>query len=216
VLLGTRQVIAPAALVLLLNILYIKRIRSKFLTLMLIGIMAVPVYYLFKDIFIALFEVTQKQTANVSGDVRVRAAIFYLTDFFPNRLAYIIGNGVPSERSSYGILVSSLNKALGYYQSDIGIIGDFTYFGIFLVIAQITLYVHVMRIRLPHVMDFVKYYFFVLIITIFISGGVFGYAESVVIICILLYLIDISFYYDPVSREYSSISERKEELSPLQ
>jgi hypothetical protein len=212
VLLGTRQVIAPAAIVSILMILLSRKIKTKFVTIILLLLMAIPIYYLFKDIFISMFEVSQKQVSNYSQDVRYRAAIFYLFEFFPNKLAYLIGNGVPSANSPYGLKVNSFQSVLGYYQADIGIIGDYAKFGILVVIAEISMFVRVMFFKLPEELRFIKYYILVLIMTIFISGGSFSYAENIMILCILLYIIDVSKFtespeslktadLDPITKE---------------
>jgi hypothetical protein len=191
VLLGTRQVIAPATVVSILMIVFSKKIKTKFVTIFLLLLMAIPLYYLFKDIFTAMVDVSQKQISNYSQDVRYKAAIFYLFEFFPNKLAYLTGNGVPSSLSPYGHRVNAFQDMLGYYQSDIGIIGDYAKFGILAVIAQIAIFVRVLFFRLPEELKFIKYYFITLIITIFISGGSFSYAENILIMCIVMYMIDV-------------------------
>jgi hypothetical protein len=101
---------------------------------------------------------------------------------------------------------------LGYYQADIGIIGDYAKFGILVVIAEISMFVRVMFFKLPEELRFIKYYILVLIMTIFISGGSFSYAENIMILCILLYIIDVSKFtespeslktadLDPITKE---------------
>jgi hypothetical protein len=190
VLLGTRQVIAPATIVTILMILFSKKVTSKVLTIVLMLLIAVPAYFLFKDIFMGMFELSQKQISHYDQNIRYKAAFFYLFEFFPNKLSYIIGNGVPSSQSPYGIQINAFKDLFGYYQSDIGIIGDYSKFGLLLIIAQLSMYMRVMLRRLPQELDFIKYNFFVLILNIFISTGAFGYAESIIIICISLYLMD--------------------------
>jgi|WetSurSiteA1Bulk_404760.scaffolds.fasta_scaffold00747_5 hypothetical protein len=195
-LLGTRQVIAPAALVTILSVLFSKRVKSRPLIIVLIAIATIPVYFIFLDIFNAMFEVSKMQATNYQGDIRVKAATFFLLDFFPNTMSYIIGNGVPSALSPYGIRMNAYAKFLGYYQSDIGIIGDYTKFGILIVIAQISMYARVMSKRLPLELDFIKNNFLIALLTIFF-GSSFGYADYIVIICISLYLIDTASYFNP-------------------
>jgi hypothetical protein len=216
VLLGTRQVIAPAAFVTILSVLLSKKVKSKAVTIILLIGISLPVYFMFQDIFMAMFNVSHKEATHFSSNDRYRAAIFFLFDFFPNKLSYIIGNGVPSDLSPYGIQVKSFNEVLGYYQSDIGIIGDYATFGILLVIAQISIYTRVLLMKLPGELDFIKYNFIVLFLTIFISDGAFSYSENIVIICILLYLIDSSFSFKPENTGFTSIHRKDETLIPNQ
>jgi hypothetical protein len=192
VLLGTRQVIAPAVIIAILMVLLSKKVKSRFVIIILSICIVIPLYFLFKDIFVSMFEVSQKQISNFNQDVRYRAVFFYLFEFFPNKLSYLTGNGVPSSLSPYGIKVNAFQKALGYFQSDIGIIGDYAKFGILIAIAEISLCIRVLTFKLSEGYQFIKYYFFALLITIFLSDGPFSTAENIFIICLLLYMIDVS------------------------
>jgi hypothetical protein len=193
-LMGTRQVIAPVAIATVLSILFSKKVKSRVLIIILVAIAVIPVYFLFIDIFNAMFDVSQKQATNYKDDIRVKAATFFIFEFFPNKWSYIIGNGVPSALSPYGLKMNAFAKLLGYFQSDIGIIGDFSKFGILMVIAQISLYVRVMIMKIPVELDFLKYNFLIALLAI-VFGSSFGYADFIVIICISLYIIDTSSHF---------------------
>jgi hypothetical protein len=213
ILLGTRQVIAPAALLTILSILFSKKVKSRALTIFLMVLMILPAFFLFKDIFTAMFEFSQKQAGHFSQDIRYKAAIFYLTEFFPSKLAYLTGNGVPSGLSPFGQRVKFFNEIFGFYQSDIGIIGDFSKFGILIVIAQFSIYFRVIFMRLPNELDFIKLSFIALLLTL-IVGSSFCSADNVVIICISLYLVDISPFYKAENQANFSASEMNNELVP--
>jgi hypothetical protein len=215
ILLGTRQIIAPAALVTILAVLFSKKIKSKPITIILLIFIVLPVYFLFKDIFGAMIELTQHEAINFHENSRFKAAIFFLTDFFPNRLSYFIGNGVPSDLSPYGIQVNAFNKLFGFYQSDIGIIGDYSKFGILFVIAQISIYVRITLTRLPGNLEFVKLNIIASLVTILI-GSSFNSADYILIVCISLYLVDISSYYDPVVGLSASVLKGNETSAPNQ
>jgi hypothetical protein len=214
VLLGSRQVIAPAVLMAILSVIFSKKVKSRAVTILLMASVAIPVYFIFAEILGQMLTFSQHQAAYYKEDVRFKAAIYFLTDFFPNKLSYITGNGVPSALSPYGIQVNAFKKVLGFHQSDIGIIGDYSTFGILLVIAQIIIYVRAMSIRLPGELDFIKLNFLVLILTIFISGGAFSYAENIVIICLSLYLIDISHVYDKAEKGILTPVEKRIKPNP--
>lgn len=215
VLLGTRQLIGPVAIVTLLNLFLSKKVKSRALNVLLILFMIIPFYFLFKDIFGAMIELSQKQVTHYSEDVRYKAAVFYLFEFFPNKLSYIIGNGVPSSNSPYGLQINAFKDLFGFYQSDIGIIGDFTKFGIFMVIAQISIYVRIIFMRLPTDYEFIKYFIISNALTMLL-GTAFGDAGNIVILCIVLYLVDVSALYEPSgSKGFAEIIENeKQKPSP--
>jgi hypothetical protein len=173
-----------------------------------------PAYYLFRDTFSELFALSHQQSTNLNENMRIKAAVFFLFEFFPNKLAYIIGNGVPSGNSPYGVQINEFKELFGYYQSDIGIIGDYTKFGILLVIAQISIYIRIMIMRLPEELDFVKYNILASIFAIFF-GSAFSYAENIVVLCILFYLVDISSFYKPVNADIQDDIGKDEKQIPF-
>jgi len=88
----------------------------------------IPIFFIFLDIFMQLFAVTQQQGNQSEDDIRISSATFFLTTFNPNKYAYIVGNGVSSLNSNYGVLVQSYKDYRGFYQSDIGLIGEYSRF----------------------------------------------------------------------------------------
>jgi hypothetical protein len=83
-----------------------------------------------------------------------------------------------------------------------------------MVIAQISLYARVLIRRLPLELDFVKYNFLMALLTIFL-GSSFGYADFIIIICISLYLIDISSYVNPPDTNIAAADNPKDEKQIL-
>jgi hypothetical protein len=192
VLQGTRQVLGPVAISTLLGIMFSRKVKSRAISILLIVLLAMSTFFLFRDIYTSMLTLSQHQATNYQEDNRYRAAMFFLYDTFPNTLTYLIGNGVPSALSPYGIHINKLKALFGYYQSDIGIIGDYSKFGILLVIAQISIYIRVMFMRLSMNYDFIKYFFLILILTMFLGGGAFSNTESIAVLCVSLYIIDVS------------------------
>jgi len=200
ILLGTRIVLASIALATLLNILLSKRVTSKVLAGFLILLCVIPAYFLFVDIFTAMFTLSERQLSNIEQNTRVRAAIFFLFEFFPNKLAYIIGNGVPSSHSVYGMKIDQYKEAFGFFQSDIGIIGDLTKFGIVFVIAELTVFIRMISMRLPEEISFFRFFFFSSFLTMFTGLGIFCIADAITIVCLSFYVIDV--YKDERFKEY--------------
>jgi hypothetical protein len=72
---------------------------------------------------------------------RWRAFFFFLFDYSPNWLCNILGNGFLSTKSSGGMFIKNL-KSIGLYQSDLGLIGLWSWYGI---IPLIVIYVLVIK-----------------------------------------------------------------------
>ena len=190
VLLGTRQLLAAIVLLTILFVLQSKMIKSKLLLFIMIGAAFIPVFFLFQDIILAMFEVTQKQSQRIESNVRVEAAKFFLTDFVPNGWAYITGNGA-SGSSLYGLRIIRYAEEYGYFQSDIGLIGDYTKYGILYVFGALIILYRILIKKIPEKLMFIKYNFMAILITLVTGSGAFGSADSIVIICLLLYLLDL-------------------------
>ena len=193
VLLGTRQVLASVGLMAILNIIFSKRIQSKFSIIFMIILAIIPIYFLFQDIILSMMEVTEKQSQNFSDDIRVRAATYFLTDFNHNKLWYFTGNGVNGGTSLYQQKVIHLMLTKHYYMSDIGMIGDFVQLGIIYVVATLIIMIKIETIRLPEEMHYIKYYIGIMFLTFF--TGKTTDPAGIAQLCILLYMID-KYYID--------------------
>lgn len=209
VLLGTRQLLASVALLTILYILFSKRVKSKLVIFFLIVASSIPVFFLFKDIFLAMFEVTTHQSNDVSGNIRVKAAAFFLFEFFPNKLSYIIGNGAPSVNSPYGLRIQYFNTAMGFYQSDIGIIGEYTKYGILFAITELIIMFRIIFMKLSEDIMYIKYYWLSALMTIFVGAGIFGNSPQIIVACLMFYMIDINKYIEwQTNSELNSSTER--------
>ena len=129
ILMGTRQVIFTIMLLTIINVLFSKTVKSKLLILILMVSMIIPIIFIFQEIFISLIDLSKDQSETLEENVRLRAAVFFLTELFPNNFSYITGNGADSYNSSYGFMIQMYRDTYGFYQSDIGLIGDYVRFG---------------------------------------------------------------------------------------
>ena len=189
VLMGSRQAIAAIVLITLLFILQTKIVKSKVLLFLIIGMAFIPIFFLFQDIILAMFEVTQKQSQTIESNIRLKAAKFFLTDFFPNGWAYFTGNGA-SGSSLYGLRIFRYSNEYRYYQSDIGLIGDYTKYGFLFVLGVMIILYRVLIKKIPEKLMFIKYKFMAMILTL-VTGAGPGGAHSIVTNCLLLYLLDL-------------------------
>jgi hypothetical protein len=208
VLLGTRQLLGPILLITILAVVQSKKIHSKaFLTFLGIASI-VPIYFIFQDIINAMIDITLQQGGKFAENVRFKAVMFYLYRFAPGKLSFLIGNGAYSGHSAYGIMMDNYSKLFGYYLSDIGIIGEFILYGIIFVTAELIILFKIAFIQYHEEFHFIKYVVYSMFFSIFVGGGAFGTAEGIVMMCLLLYLVDVSKWIkkdvpdNPVRQQY--------------
>jgi hypothetical protein len=192
VLLGTRQLLGPTLLITILAVVQSKRIQSKvFITLLGIASI-VPIYFIFQDIINAMIDITLQQGGKFAENIRFKAVMFYLYRFAPGKLSFLIGNGAYSGHSVYGIMMDNYSKIFGYYLSDIGIIGEFILYGIIFVTAELIILFKIALIKYSEEFHFIKYVVYSMFFSIFVGAGAFVTAEGIVMICLILYLVDVS------------------------
>jgi hypothetical protein len=211
VLLGSRQVMGPALILTILSILFSKKVKSRAMIIVLMALMVIPIYFTFVDIFDAMFKLSQHQAAFYQRDVRFKAMAFYLYEFFPNKISYLTGNGIGGGNSPLAKEVYTYNNVFGFYQSDIGIIGDFTKFGALFILAQLSMFIRILFMRLPIELEFVKLNTIAFLVTI-MTGSSFNAPDFIVLNCMMLYLVDVSGYFMPVKVSRPSLT-RQEEIS---
>jgi hypothetical protein len=192
VLLGTRQLLGPILLISLLAVIQSKRIHSK-VAITLLGIAAIiPLYLIFREIFDAMIEVTRQQSLAVSENIRFKAIMFYLYRFTPGKWSFLIGNGAYGGHSSYSILMDNYSKIFGYYLSDIGIIGEYILYGIIFVIVEMVILIKMALTKYAEEYKFIRYVVYSMFFAIFVGSGAFSTAEGIIMMCLLLYLVDVS------------------------
>lgn len=191
ILLASRQVIGAILLITIIFLFQSKVVKSKFLFFLLIGAAVIPVYFIFEDIINSMFNVTVSQGESFDSYIRVKAARFFLSDFYNHKLAYFTGNGAEGS-SEYGSRIIKYARRYGYYQSDLGLIGEYTKFGALYVIGVIMIFFRAFRAKLPEDLMFVKYNFFGILLTLVVGAGAFGTsADNILINSMLLYVTDV-------------------------
>ncbi|PKP46544.1 MAG: hypothetical protein CVT94_14305 [Bacteroidetes bacterium HGW-Bacteroidetes-11] len=213
ILMGTRQIILTMFMLTVLNVLFSKKIKSKVMIMFLVIVSAIPVVFIFQDIFLSILSVTQEQSEGFEDDIRIRAATFFLYELFPNKISYITGNGAPSLNSPYGQLIQMYMDVFRFYQSDVGIVGDYSKFGAFFVIAVLTILIRVLTMKISSEFSYLKYYYFSIVLTMFTGGGTFGEGSSIVLICITLYIIDIDKHNRKLLEEDDDFVEEPESIA---
>lgn len=217
ILMGTRQLIFTIVLLTMINILLSKKVTSKILVTLIAVIAAVPIFFMFQNIFLSMVNLSKEQSVDFEENIRIFAGTFFLTDFFPNPLSYITGNGADSSNSSYGVMIQMYKDVFGFFQSDVGIIGDFSRFGSIFLISVISILTRVLKGHLSEELYYIKYFYFFVILTSFTGAGLFGDANSIVTVCITLYIIDVfkqnQILNDNENIDYAEETDKTNEIS---
>ncbi len=193
VFLGTRQILFSSLLIMIVFLITSKRIQSK-LVLIPLGMLAlIPIFFLFENIINEMLTLSKKQSSGEDDVQRIKTITFFLTDFYKNNIAYLVGNGVDSQNSPYGVEIQQMRIEKKYYLSDIGIIGNYVRYGVLFLVGAISILIKVFKYKLSPNLQYIKLY--VAMITILLlTGGDFGDVYSYVPLLLMLYLIDVDLY----------------------
>jgi hypothetical protein len=188
---GTRSSTLTTLLGAFLYILLSKRVKQKFLVSLLIVAASAIVVFLFQDLIMALVQVSEDQASQTEEDIRVRAARFFLTDFYPTTLNYFIGNGESHMATAYGLRIWYYKVQFGYYQNDIGMIGNYVKFGIPFILAVILSFRKFFVMKIEPRYGYLKYWALLLILGE-IMGGAFTRPTAIAVIASVMYIYDVS------------------------
>ena len=187
---GTRQLLATMTLLTMAFIFFNKGVKSRIFIITLSSIAGVAIFFILYDMFMELLVLTQRELTADRTNIRVLAMNYFLNDFMPSTSAYIFGNGQDSMNSTYGQKMHFLRNTLGFYQSDIGIIGDYTRYGVLFVIAQLSISVKIIFGKLHPDIEYLRYLFIGLALTMFSGRNLFGSSSGIVFIVLIIYIIE--------------------------
>jgi hypothetical protein len=185
---GTRQSIASLLLLSIIFFFRSKEVKSRMLIIVLALGGAITVFFTFYDLLFEMYRVSQLQFSSTEENVRVRAAIYFLTDFMPSNWAYIFGNAGGHQRSLYGQYTLRLSTVYGFWLSDIGLIGDYVKYGLLFLIGAIIMLFKLVTMKVKPEYEYLRYYIYGIILTLFTGRGNFGTADMMIII--IAYLFD--------------------------
>lgn len=200
---GTRQSLVSISFVTVLFILFSKEVKSRIVMILLVGIASVSIVIIFQDMFLELIELSKKEASADKPNIRLIAMNYFLNDFMAHDLAYIFGNGQDSMNSPFGLKVNAL-KTIGLYQSDIGIIGDYSKFGALFVIAQLSIMGRIIFGKLPKEIAYFRFFFISRVLVMFTGSSMMGSASNIAFVMIALYMID---YYKAKERNAINTTE---------
>lgn len=188
---ATRQTIFVFILIVLYAVLFSKSVKSRSLIVLLISLSVIPFYFIFQDIIQNLLEITSDLEKDGSFNAREVAMAYFLNDFFPSPLAYILGNGADHMRSPYGLLIARL-KMIGLYQSDIGLIGEYSKYGAIFIIGVFMIIYKLLVFKAKPGLAYIRYYALSLLLFIPLRPS-FTNPSSIVVLCFLFYIIDTEY-----------------------
>lgn len=190
VLSGTRQALAQLILTVGLFVLLSKQVKSKAFVIFIFIIMGGCVFLVFKDIFLELIALTLEHKDSGKEPVRIAAIRFFLNDFMSTKASYVIGNGADHMSSPYGMKIYMYKIVYGFYQSDIGIIGDYTKYGALYVLSCIIIILKIIFGKVPFQISFVRYAYLGTLLTIATGAGFFTNPEGLLVTSIVFYVFD--------------------------
>jgi len=190
---GTRSSTLTTLLGAFIYILGSKRVKSKLLVSLMITASVAIIFFLFNDLIMNLIQVSEEQASQEGEDIRIRATKFFLTDFNPTPLNYLIGNGESHMMAPYGMRVSYYKTQFGFYQSDIGVIGNYVRFGVIYVLAVFLIFRKFFTLKIEPRYGYLKFWALLLILAE-ILGGAFTRQTTIAVIASVMYIYDVSNY----------------------
>jgi hypothetical protein len=190
ILLGGRQTMILMAFCLVLFLLFSNRVKSRFALIIVVAIAVTLVFFVFKDIIDHMILVSKTQSSEGKEYIRVKAATFFLTDFFLSPWAYITGNGAPNLSTTYGKEIITYAKH-GFYLGDIGTIGHYVLYGAFFIIGVLGICIKVLFSKFENKYSYLKYVFIGISFSLLMGPG-FGNSDFIVYLCCALYIVDVS------------------------
>ncbi len=191
ILVGSRQSMAAIALITIMFLVFNRVVKLKAVIIPMMVLAVIPLFFLFQDVFTSMLEVSSRQGTDIEGNIRVRAASFFLSDFYTNSVAYFTGHGVDNSNTIYGMRMLRYIHQYGFYLSDIGIIGDYIKFGPLFMIGIVVLLLKLFRSKLKGEAVAIKYFFGGVVLMLFTGSSPFSLASGIGVMTFLLYMIDI-------------------------
>lgn len=176
----------------------VRKGRRLELTFVLLLLALGTAVFVFSDaLFGKLLEMTKEESNE--DNIRVASFRFFMFEYWPHRMNFLLGNGLPRYLSEEGARLR-LFMAKGFYQSDVGIAGTLSVFGIFYTVSSTLLLVYgsLRRIRFEHA--YLKAAFVFLLLGLPISA-LFLYTAAYPFYCILMYLMDGAIRDDAIERQ---------------
>lgn len=181
----TRQTIMVMIVIYLIHFLY----HAKMVYKIVFSLIFIFGFFLFlsldNPISNGLIE-QQKIDSSAGGEyIRILCAQYFLTEFTPNTISQIFGNGFFNDTSNYGKALIYLGKNYGYYLSDVGLVEVYITFGIPALIGYSLIFIKSFSISVPSNYYYLKYYLWMLLITCLTSDFLISYYYVITTVLVL-------------------------------
>jgi hypothetical protein len=188
---GSRSLLFTILATTMLNLILSKRIKSKLLIYTISTLGIVMVIFIFQNIFKEIIETALYRDPLNSENIRYKTLKYFLSGFSPNTLTYIFGNGASGASSELTRNLWVTSQRYGYYLSDIGLIGEYVSYGIIFILSILLIIYKTLTSKIQPQFNYIKYYYAFIVIAMVLGGG-FDNSDFIVLICITLYIIDVS------------------------
>jgi hypothetical protein len=181
----TRQAIAVVLVVYLLH--FLRNVRLPYKAL-IIGIFALGGYIFVNSDNVISKGLSEQQKVDASYGkdyIRILAAEYYLTQFTPNAVSKILGNGFANDTSNYGKTLIALGDRYGYFLTDVGLVEVYIAFGIFAILGYVLIFYKSFTIPVPPDYYYLKYYLWMIMLTCLTSDFLISYYFLITTVLVL-------------------------------
>jgi len=194
---GTRSNLGGIMLLTGLYLILGRNVRSRMMIIILAGLVGIGSFFLFSEVITEMITLSEKQTSIPAYEkpIRVQSIEFFLGEFMPGKIAYIFGNGADHGRSPYGKKIIYYKIFHGFYQSDIGLIGEYSKFGLLFVLAEILIFIRGIFGKMPRNISYVRYVFAYIFLTSIVGAGAYTSSSMIVSNMFLIYIIDYDRFW---------------------
>lgn len=193
---GTRSNMAALTLLTALFVLFYKGVKSRVLILLFSLVAAGAATLLLWNFFQNMISVSERQMAynQYNEPIRKTAFRYFLTEFMPNKLCYIFGNGQGHPRTPLGQKMIYLAQEKKLYLVDIGFAGEYVRYGALFVLVELKIILGNVFRRLPRQVAFLSYAYAYMFFVNIIGAGALVSASRIVGFAIMFYLTDLAFH----------------------
>ncbi|RZL46163.1 MAG: hypothetical protein EOP00_15830 [Pedobacter sp.] len=181
----TRQQIFLMLLVYLAH--FLKNVKLPYKILTIVFFFFASYFFLTSSLSISKGLTEQQKADSSAGDsyIRVLAAKYFLTDFTPNEISKIFGNGFYNDTSKYGKVLTFLANNYGYFMTDVGLVEVYITFGIFALLGYLLILFKSLTISIPKEYKYLKYYLWMILGTSLTSDFLISFNYLIATVLVL-------------------------------
>lgn len=184
-----RQYIFSTILSLFIVSFFNSNVKYK-ITIVTFVILSIILLNIFGDTVFGEIISSTKEDTN-SDNIRLMTYTIYGMNFWGGPLSYLFGNGFPAHTGEYSQAVNAL-KSMGYTQTDIGIVGLFSYYGFSMLFFFIYFYYYTFRKKWKYLDNHIRMFIIASVINLPLFTMFSCHLDSYPFWGIMLYLADLS------------------------